>query len=449
MKRDDPGRNTMNPTTQAIAPARRTPTIVVLAWVFILLLMVLQARAQNISLRSELPAPEYQALVDLYNSADGASWSSQSGWTNANASSIYGVTVAGGHVTRIALGGNNMAGVMPESLGSLTNLQYLNLDGNSFTGAIPASLGSLANLRFLDLHDNFLTGAIPTSLGNLSFLTTLFLQDNLLDGAIPDSSGGLGQLQTLQLAGNALTGAIPPSMGNLTNLQNLGLEQNALIGAIPDSLGNLSALTVIHLENNQLSGPIPASLAGLSKLVQLSVSGNQLTGEIPAGLGSITGLVILNLGGNQLSGGVPTGLGNLTHPLSIDLSKNQLIGDAPDFSGWAGVTLNLVGNYLNTTPGSGSRSNIQAMITRGNTVLYSPQSVPPAPVAGPVVLRAGGSAQVGLTGVPGLKYTLEVSSDLFEWSSLTQLVLTNSGGQVLDASASNQPRRFYRALFSP
>ena len=55
------------------------------------------------------------------------------------------------------LSGNSFEYIpIPKFIGSLKNLQYLNLAYCGFSGAIPPSLGNLSNLQFLDLsvgHD--------------------------------------------------------------------------------------------------------------------------------------------------------------------------------------------------------------------------------------------------------------------------------------------------------
>jgi len=53
---------------------------------------------------------DYNALVALYNSTNGANWTDNTNWlTNADVSTWYGVTVSGDRVTGISLNSTNLA----------------------------------------------------------------------------------------------------------------------------------------------------------------------------------------------------------------------------------------------------------------------------------------------------------------------------------------------------
>ena len=71
---------------------------------------------------------------------------------------------ASGRVTEILLGGMGLNGNIPKQLGSLTNLQSLDLSDNRLTGSIAAELLDLANLQELYLGGNLLTGCVPDGL---------------------------------------------------------------------------------------------------------------------------------------------------------------------------------------------------------------------------------------------------------------------------------------------
>ena len=275
--------------------------------------------------------PDRAALVALYNSTNGDNWTNDTNWlSDRPLNEWYGVTTdADGRVTGLTLGGNQLSGALPSSLGNLTNLQTLRLDRNALSGALPSSLDALTNLQWLDLGQNQLSGSIPSELGALTNLQSLDLSFNQLSGSIPSSLGDLTNLQSLVLRSNQLSGSIPSSLGVLTNLQWLGLYGNQLSGSIPSWLGTLTNLQLLELSFNQLSGSIPSGLGALTNLQWLYLYGNQLSGSIPSELGALTNLQELALSDNQLSGSIPRSLGALTNLQSLALHGNQLSGALP------------------------------------------------------------------------------------------------------------------------
>ena len=285
-------------------------------------------------------AAERAALVALYNATDGPDWTRRDNWlTGAPLSAWYGVTAdAGGRVTRLLLGANELRGSIPD-LSALANLTNLSLHSNELRGPIP-DLSALANLTNLSLSGNDLSGSIP-DLSALANLERLSLYSNELSGSIPDL-GALANLTNLSLSHNDLSGSIP-DLSALANLEDLSLYSNDLSGSIPD-LGALVNLTNLSLSGNDLSGPIP-DLSALTNLERLSLSANDLSGSIPD-LSALVNLETLSLYNNELSGSIPdlSGLANLR---SLDLERNRLTGPVPDLSALANLTdLSLASNYL-------------------------------------------------------------------------------------------------------
>lgn len=110
---------------------------------------------------------ERAALMALYNSAGGDSWTNKTNWGSSKALwQWYGVGISSGRVATLDLRNNNLSGTIPPELGNLTQLDYLALFGNNLTGTIPEELGNCRFASTCYLHKNYLSGSIPQSLWN-------------------------------------------------------------------------------------------------------------------------------------------------------------------------------------------------------------------------------------------------------------------------------------------
>ncbi|XP_075647697.1 receptor-like protein 6 [Castanea sativa] len=252
-----------------------------------------------------------------------------------------------------------LTGWVPEFNRS-SRLEYLTLRGTSFSGKLPDSIGNLKSLYYLDakscnfsvLGRNELTGPIPSWLANLTQLITLWLPNNKLCGPIPTSISSLLNLQILELYSNNLSGTIEfDSFRKLNNLFHLDLSFNNLslvidpstnstfqtfnvlgmgscnLSNFPEFLRNQDQLEVLVLSRNKIHGQIPKWISNLSKdtLVILEMSDNLLTGfdQISDAL-PWTNLQVLYLSNNKLKGSLPI------PPPSIfyySVSNNMLSGN--------------------------------------------------------------------------------------------------------------------------
>ena len=264
------------------------------------------------------------------------------------------------HLTYLDLGADVLTGSIPASLGNLSNLTYISLGANDFAGTtIPSSLGNLSNLTHMALEGDSLTGNIPTQLGNLSHLSYLDLSTNNFTGGIPASFGNLTAMTQLYLHDDNLSDTIPSSLGNLTQINDLFLNNNKLTGSIPASLGNMTQAGDFYLYGNLLTGTIPSSLGNLTQVTFLGLADNQLSGTIPASFGNLIQSFI-GLGNNQLSGPVPAALGKIKGGVSIGINKlnfdslEQVLAQNPGFisdTPQAPITLHLHGNLFSVYAG--------------------------------------------------------------------------------------------------
>ncbi len=192
------------------------------------------------------------ALVDLYNSTNGAGWDKK--WILTQPMDTwFGVVLDKniGRVIRLLLSNNKLKGTISTSIGNLSKLKELNIRANpDLNGTIPSSVGNLIELEDLNFRGNKLSGTIPSSLGNLANLITLALDNNQLSGVVPKELGNLRSLSVLFLNNNKFTGILPSEINNLTLLQELYLNDNEF-AKLPN-LQNLNVLGTLDVKNNKL-----------------------------------------------------------------------------------------------------------------------------------------------------------------------------------------------------
>jgi internalin A len=272
------------------------------------------------------------------------------------------------NLTYLNLSSNQLT-ALPESIGQLINLTYLNLSSNQLT-ALPESIGQLINLTYLNLSSNQLT-ALPESIGQLSNLASLYLRSIQLT-VLPDWIGQLSNLISLYLSDNQLT-VLPESIGQLTNLISLYFDANQLT-VLPESIGQLTNLTSLNFDANQLT-VLPESIGQLTNLTSLYFTSNKLR-TLPESIGQLSNLISLYLGNNQLTL-LPESIGRLTNLTSLNLGNNQLtllpesIGQLANLN-----SFNLISNQLRTLPESiGQLSNLISLYLISNQLRTLPESI--------------------------------------------------------------------------
>ena len=251
---------------------------------------------------------------------------------------------------------------IPKFLGSLVNLQYLNLSDAGFAGLIPPHLGNLSHLQSLDL------GAFRLHVENLHWLAGLVSLKHLAMDGIDLSSvartdwvstlNQLPSLMKLHLSSCKLFGHIPsPTSLNFTSLAVLDLSSNNFVSKIPDWVVNISTLTHIDISRGGLYGKIPLGLRdlpnlkflslegnenltancsqlfmrGWRKIQMLGLSGNKLQGTLPSSFGNLTSLTFLDLSDNTIEGVIPSSIGALCNLNILHLSINNMTGTLPEF----------------------------------------------------------------------------------------------------------------------
>lgn len=101
-------------------------------------------------------------------------------------------------VTQIQWPSKGIMGSIPEDIGLLTDLEFLDFSGNYLHGSLPLGFFGLSSLRQLDLSSNAITGEVPSQIEYLQSLQTLILGDNQFVGEILSNIDTLHALGTFR-----------------------------------------------------------------------------------------------------------------------------------------------------------------------------------------------------------------------------------------------------------
>ena len=326
---------------------------------------------------------ERDALIAFYNALDGTNWKKNDGWDDdCDKCKWHGVKCDNsGRVTELKLKKNDLSGLIPAQIGSLTYLEKLDLSDNNLSGSIPSEIANLSNLTQLKLQKNNLEGCIPPSFSTICAIN-VDLSDNLCllpTGGFTAFCAGTFCDPNIAIDKSALVALYDATDGsnwidNTNWLQTcdvctwygvtcdansriveLDLSANGLSGILPAEIGNLSELRVLNLsgtaspafrspedikditKNAQgdglLTGAIPPEIGNLSQLEVLDLSNNNFTDTIPSEIADIPNLTILNLSDNSLEGCIPVTFSVFCGTLNPELNFNECLShDQGDFN---------------------------------------------------------------------------------------------------------------------
>ncbi|XP_031126813.1 receptor-like protein EIX2 [Ipomoea triloba] len=243
---------------------------------------------------------------------------------------------------------------IPDFIGSLKNLEYLNLSSANFRGIVPDHLGNLSSLQYLDLsgsghnlrvnnHDWLsqlsCLKVIDLSWVNFgswnSWLRAINMQPSLIklnlsacrlySLHIPPTLPFLNftSLQILDLSHNYFGSLIPSWLFNLSSLATLSLKNSDIQGSIPKTFQTMTSLTVLDLSENNLRGELPSALPSLLKEVRFS--GNNLNGSLAKIIMHLKHLVVLNVARNYLNDTLTEESLNFSDLKELDLSYNSIV----------------------------------------------------------------------------------------------------------------------------
>ncbi|KAK9994644.1 hypothetical protein SO802_024347 [Lithocarpus litseifolius] len=250
---------------------------------------------------------------------------------------------------------------IPEIIGSLSNLEHLDLSWSNLSGPIPHQLGNLSRLQYLHLGGNNLTESenlewlshmssiedLDLSFANLSvandWLEVVSSLPNLKNLDMSASnlplmslssfsqfnhSKSFTSLESLQLRDNEIND-IPKFFRDICTLRELALSGNNLNGQLIEHINDLfgcakDSLEVLELARNQLWGSLP-DFAMFPLLKEIHLLSNKLNGTMPKTIGNLHNLEHLDVSLNYLQDVISEAhFSNLSKLLSLDLSGNSL-----------------------------------------------------------------------------------------------------------------------------
>ena len=373
-------------------------------------------------------SPDYDALVDFYNSTNGDDWRNNSNWLDETKplSQWFGLTVVNNRVVGIELRNNQLSGILSEGLGNLSDLERLNVSSNTISGTIPnLSVASklisfncnLNDFEFIDFEPNFERNStietffysvqndrddaieINAALGsdysfamtpiegtNISYqwfrVNKSFSDANIsISGATTNTLNIVNtQAEDLDAYSCFATSSIIPDLIIKRSIAELKgavsqLERDALI-AIYDATGGSTSW--IGMTNWNTDTPV-STWKGVSttgnKVISLALQSFNPVGQLPEELGGLIHLeqLFIGLGDLNLTGPIPASIGNLTKLRKFWIQGTGMSGEIPAS---IGNLINLFeirllgNNFTGVLPASMSNLNkLESVGLTGNEVL--------------------------------------------------------------------------------
>lgn len=235
---------------------------------------------------SSLRTKDSLALIALYKACDGPNWMLDSkldlwsDFTRPIDDEEYwrgietGIVDGELRVTKIFLVSCKLEGKLPEEIGHLSELTWLDLSINNLTGIVPTGISKLTKLEHLNLGNNKFDLQPVNFIQDMVHLKDLLLKKNSFN-AITSKLDDLQCLERLDIESNSFQ-ELPASIGKLRSLECIYASQNEMTG-LPVEVGQLSAtLTHLILNGNKLSA-FPEAIFQLSELWYLDISDNQIS----------------------------------------------------------------------------------------------------------------------------------------------------------------------------
>uniref|UniRef100_A0A0D9VXS1 Leucine-rich repeat-containing N-terminal plant-type domain-containing protein n=1 Tax=Leersia perrieri TaxID=77586 RepID=A0A0D9VXS1_9ORYZ len=316
---------------------------------------------------------------------------------------------------RLDLGFNNLTGPVPAFI--LDRLRRLLLDGNVFSQLPHEFFRGMPQLQYFSIDDNPMLEewGLGSDVLSLSKLTVCNASNANINGTLQvllsNSSAFLGLAQ-VSFANNRLTGVVPETFITQT-ITKLDLRNNRLAGSI-NFINNFQlSIIELRLDYNHFSGPFPTDLSGFNVLSVITVAHNRLTGVVPPSLAQLSYLSWVSVSDNLLQGPLPELPSSVKTDFDVAAIRGifcRLDGHGP-CSEETGVLLSIAAAF--------HYPEILAMSWRRND-----------PCDGWLGIHCGGAGQRRVTGVNLSRFGLNGTIDQAFASLLSLEVIILSGNNI-------------------
>ncbi|CAI5482158.1 unnamed protein product [Closterium sp. Yama58-4] len=158
---------------------------------------------------------------------------------------------------------------LPPSICDLTSLRHLFI-GSKTLKHLPGAISQLSRLEELSLDSSYELESLPPGLGRLGVLKKLSVRGGSKD-YLPDTLAGLSSLEEVSLTHCSHSFSLPPSFCLLPRLLTLTLTNCKKFHHLPDSFSSLPSLTLLSISDCPEFSSLPESFGLLPRLTRIKI----------------------------------------------------------------------------------------------------------------------------------------------------------------------------------